>query len=475
MASENLAEQLLSDTSKEQSKIITYIFNNPESYDIIDKKYFTDSFIIQLYDFIVSLYDKKVEVTKELIVSLCKEKNVNFKEDTLSIYIQDKVESSTNILEYIRIVRESYIRKNLLANTTQVLSNIVSGQDIDYTKLQTLADNLVNTDSTLEETLLDFEQLTDKYESVLEKRRNGENKRTMGFNNLDSLLARPAAIGESTGIVALKMFGKSLLLKCIENSLMNQRICVLSVNLEMEAESNYDRLLAIREGIELKHLLHPDKNEESMDKKIKVSMERLKTIPNYLYYTEAQITLDELDMLIYKAKKEFKKRECLPEDEYIVVAIDSMDMVDDFANSKDSYAIKKAANKMHQINRKHKCHIVYLVQSNENVFRAGKSFTTPEACDAFRTQTEHVEGGATYAARSRVILSINRPLVLKRRYLSERKEEWDLEDDIMYVTVVKQNDGKLGECKFVFPDDSFRLVPFYLPENIPNNNERRRR
>ena len=152
-------------------------------------------------------------------------------------------------------------------------------------------------------------------------------------------------------------------------------------------------------------------------------------------------------------------------------------MIEDFSNAKGSYEIKCACNHLHRLARKHKCHIVYLAQANENKFRSGKTFTTPESCESYRTQVEDVEGGASYAARSRVVMSINRPNVLKRRFLHERIEEWELEDDIMYITIVKQNDGKLGECMFVFPDDSFRLIP-YKKDNLEkqeNEQPKRRR
>lgn len=45
--------------------------------------------------------------------------------------------------------------------------------------------------------------------------------------------------------------------------------------------------------------------------------------------------------------------------------------------------------------------------------------------------------------------------------MPNRNEEWDLEEDIMWVNVVKENDntGKLGRVPFVFPDSAFRLIP----------------
>ena len=162
---------------------------------------------------------------------------------------------------------------------------------------------------------------------------------------------------------------------------------------------------------------------------------------------------------IYMVKKKFKNAGVLPDDGYTVVTVDLGDMIEEFSG-KDPYQLKAAVNKLSIINRKHNCHIIYVLQSNENNLRGGKGFSTPEACDHFTLQPENIEGGSAYASRARVVMAINRPSILKKRYFPARQEEWDLETDVLYVNVVKQNDGKLGRCGFIFPDDSYRLKPY---------------
>lgn len=472
---QNFFEKVIPIVTKEQDRILSYIIQHPEEYDIIDKKYIQDNkFDVFLYDTVFELIEKKVPINKDILLSKCRQNDVNFKEELLNTYYISK-DTIEEIQEYIQIVKDTYNKKQILGDISSVVSSVIGNDNLDYDKLQKLSESLLNSDSSLDETLLDFKELSTRYRDTIEKRKQGLNQRSLGFSVINELLARPGAVGEMTGIVAFKGLGKSILLKCMENSLINQHVCVVSINLEMEAESNYDRLISVRENISLHSLLHPQKNSEDINKRIERGIEKLEKIPNYFYYNESQITLSELDLLLYKAKKEFKKRGCLSEDEYILVTIDLADMIEDFSNAEGAYGIKKACNKLHKITRKHKCHTLYLVQANENKFRAGKTFTTPEACDSYRTQVEDVEGGATYAARSRVILSLNRPLLLKKRFLHERKEEWDLEKDIMYITVVKQNDGKLGECKFIFSEDSFRLLPYKTEEELEKEQTRRRR
>ena len=109
-----------------------------------------------------------------------------------------------------------------------------------------------------------------------------------------------------------------------------------------------------------------------------------------------------------------------------------------------------------------------MVQSNENDIRNGKKFKDPDDCDNYFLQPENIEGGAVFGARARVILALNRPLVLKRRFFPLRNEEWDLEDDVITLAVVKQNDGKVGGlAKFMFDYHSFRLHE-YRKQTIEN-------
>jgi hypothetical protein len=72
-----------------------------------------------------------------------------------------------------------------------------------------------------------------------------------------------------------------------------------------------------------------------------------------------------------------------------------------------------------------------------------------------------VEGGSVYAARSRIVIAVNRPLTLKRRYFPQRESEWNLETDCIWVNICKQNDSPyLSRTPFIFGENSFKLFPY---------------
>lgn len=174
--------------------------------------------------------------------------------------------------------------------------------------------------------------------------------------------------------------------------------------------------------------------------------------------------------MMREAKKIFKEKNVLPEDGYFITTIDLLTMISEISKATDSPSkLEDPVNRVHSINMKHKGHLIYVIQANENKVRSGKVPTTEEACDSFRYRKEDVKNGAIYAERSRVMLSITRPLKLKKDYLIDhpKKDMWFLEPDIMVVFIAKQNDQanqQYQECAFIFSSNSFQLLQYKWPE-----------
>jgi energy-coupling factor transporter ATP-binding protein EcfA2 len=275
----------------------------------------------------------------------------------------------------------------------------------------------------------------------------------LGYKSLNEVVTRPAAAEELTILVGQKGSGKSIFAKSIENILINTSVPVLSLNLEMSEQSTMDRLLCIRTGISLEDLQKVGMPQQTLDTVFR-GLGELATYDNYLYCPMSYMDLSTIDSIIYRAKNIFKQKGILKEDQYMFVMIDSLDMVKGFG---EPYEIKENIDRLHAIYRKHKCHIFALVQANEQKFRSGKIWTKPEELDSYHITLADIYGGSYYAARARVVMSINRPLHLKRQFFPERMEQWDIEDDILSCSIIKQNDGALARCNFLF-DTNFKIT-----------------
>ena len=57
-------------------------------------------------------------------------------------------------------------------------------------------------------------------------------------------------------------------------------------------------------------------------------------------------------------------------------------------------------------------------------------------------------------------MTITCPLELKKLFFPERISEWNLMQDILNVHIIKQNEGGLGFCQYVFDPDTLRIVSY---------------
>lgn len=465
MSELTLFKDVLPELVLEQKKIISYLYKNIEDVDYYTEELFGDKLCCKLFKAFKNLKENNIPVNTENLFDYIDD-----------IYItQENVMDILNIeyvLENISIIKTKletlYSRKNVLENLESIGKQLLDN-DYDSEKIKIFAENIIdnNYDSNQNKHLLTAKELMDVYKQKVADRETREYiKRSVGYSCINKLLTRPAGVGEMTIILGNKGSGKSLFLKANENLLINQGVCVLSINLEMSEESNCDRLMSIRTNLSVeKEIMDKELNRRDRDRFLKC-IEAFSKHDNYIYYNHSEMNLAQLDSAIYEAKKKFKALGVLPKDGYMVVTCDLLDMIEEVSNARNPYELKKAINAIHRIYMKHSIHLIGLVQSNENVIRGGKKFKEPEDCDEHYLQVEDIEGGSVYGARARVVLALNRPLVLKRRFFPTRQEEWDLEDDLLNMVVVKQNDGKVGcMCQFAFDLVSFRLHEYKKHSN----------
>lgn len=468
MSELTMFKNTLPSTDREQEKLIAYLYKNKNEVKEFNSEIFTNALCHNLYLIFDSFVDNNVPFNIDNIMD-------SFSDFTYSKEQIENILKSEYLEENVSIIRskveEIFSRTKKLYDLERIAEGLINNQKYDEAKIKKYAENILSDTYSVEKDkkLLFADELMTYYKEKYEQRNNGKDIfRSFGFGCIDRLLTRPAGAGETTILEGMKGSAKSLICKSIENSNINKKICVFSINLEMTAESNCDRLMSMRTNLSLsKEILNKELDRRNKERLMK-EIERFSKYNNYIYYNSSEMTIDDYDKEIYKAKRMFKSRGVLPEDGYIFVTCDLLDMIEEFSNASNSYELKHAMNRVHKINMKHGIHLLGLVQANENDIRNGKKFKDPEDCDNYFLQPENIEGGAVYGARARVILALNRPLLLKRRFFPTRSEEWDLEDDIITLAVVKQNDGMVGvSAKFVFDYHSFRLHE-YRKQTIEN-------
>ena len=452
----NFLTQLLPNTQDSEIKYIAFILKNPNEAYLISEHYFFDDTCKLILQSVKKVLEKNLSFNIDEVYYFCKEEKPNFEKSILT----DIAQKSTENIQFIKeVLRENYIKYSTITKLENLIVDATTKESISFDKLTSQIDSLYNSLHDLSSVTIETsEDLANKHLEILEQRKKGIKKRSLGYRVLDQNILRPAAPEEMTGIVGMKGGAKSTFVKNIENRLIAKGIQVVSVNLEMSVESCNDRIACMRMNIPLSELLRRDMNPR-LESKIKKEIESYKNIKNYLFYSQPTLSLSELDGLLYKAKHIFKNRGVIQDDLYMFVVIDLLDMVDEFSESQSSYNIKTAINKLHAINRKHGCHFLLVLQANENKLRSGKIFKKPEELDYYKIGLEDIEGSAAIAQRCRVVMTLTRPVQMKKRFFPEENERWDLEEDIINVNVCKQNDGPEFFTKFIMTN-TFRICQY---------------
>jgi hypothetical protein len=452
-----------------EQHIISYLIRNQGEIHRTNKDFFFDATCRLLYNSLTRLHEDGLFCEVGILFEFAKEENSEIQKEIIQ-NIYDTFTKFENIDHVFVKLKDYYISTKILKQVEDIASKTLDKNSLDIEGIKTLTQLLSSDIVSLGNSkgLIDSKEMVSVYREEQIKREQGIARRSLGFSNIDKLVTRPASPEETTILVGLKGCGKSAVKLCIENNLVNQGVCVISFNPEMPLLSNMDRWVGMRSGIPIKDLLKQEK-EQALKTQIERELKRLEQIPNFLYYEDANLDLYLVLDRIRKAKQIFSDKGVLPKDEYVFVTFDTFDGISEFESAKPEQ-IKGNMNKFHRIIvRKEQIHALALLQGNENKLRQGKAFKKPEDLDFYQIGFEDIEGGASFAAKARVVLSINRPVQMKKALFSSRMEEWNMENDLLNISCVKQNDGPLFFTQFSF-NENMRIYP-YVPRKKEGNDE----
>jgi len=449
----------------EHEKIfISYVIKENSAIIKLPLEYLSDIYCRDIYKQLLEIKDKQLVLTQDLLEEFCKKSIPEFDNEIFDDFFIEK--DFSNIDYSVFKVKETYFKKQLSTDLNKVVGEfIISKKDVDIESVKKLIgsvnENLLNMES--DKQLETTEDMGRNYRIILQNRKKGIIKRSIGSPEVDKKLVRPANAGEMNLLLGMKGGLKSTIAKNWENYLINSGICVLSFNPEMEAETNYDRLLSMRSSIDIEDLVSPEKDRR-LEGRIEGAIQGLEDNPYYLFSSDADLDFNKVDSLISKAKQIFKERGVLPEDEYIYTTFDTFDMLSEFDGA-DPARIKANVNIFHRIIRRQRIFALLLMQANENKIRGAIKFKKPEDLDWYKLGKEDIEGGAAYASKARVVFAINRPNYLKKEFFPEQMEEWNLEPDVINVHTAKLNDGEPFFLQFV-RGDCYRIEPYKPDKGI---------
>jgi len=422
---------------KEHEKIIPYILKDKELAYKVNPDFIKNEKVSNLISEI-----RKLGTIDLVILS----SNTDYSLEELKEFNNIEVDSS----RFEDILNEIYLdffKSKILTDLLEAKNINSSIKNIESTISLFLKENKLNVAN-----LDSFDSLFEKYT----KRMSNFKKYKLGLPKLDKLLTSPLEPEEITILVGQKGIGKSSIIKNIELNLIKEKIPVISFNLEMSLRSNLTRILSIYTGIEFLKILYSYENEKEKEI-LEEAKKELSTLP-YLYNDTEALTLFQIFSLVEEGKKYFLNKGFISSmEDNVIVFIDSLDMVEGF--NSPSF-VKEQMEILHSLTRKHKVHVVGTVQANENRLR-GTSFKSPTDFDSLSFTKYDIYGSSYYAARARLVLFINRPLVFKKEFfMSNPLFDLDSEEDLLLINIIKQNDGELGSATFKFNSKNFRIEEY---------------
>lgn len=443
-----------------ESLIISYYINNFDKVDVFHTSLFQDENINKISKALETMKAENLHFSLDsLSVELNKlDSKVKFQE---LITLKESYVDFQNIEYHIQQLRSDYNKQVVSKGLMQsIISKVNSAGEVESKSLLESLDNIkksiIDTDEKL---FYNSEELVERYIDTLNYRLNPDKNKSMGFRCIDECVTRPGAAGEISILASLRGSGKSAMKKVMQNNLINKGIPVVEFSIEMSEESGMDRDIAMKTGINMMDLNKNPKAVLEDPRFIRIS-DQYRKFKNYLFTDKADMSLDQLDIALYKAKEIFRNNGVFKEgDEYMFVTIDVLNMITDFGDQTPT-SILIAMDKLHRIVKKHMIHVMGVAQINESKLRGGKIYSDPEQLNKYRPNLEDIYGGSAYAQRARLVGILHRPRFLKERMFPDMSEIWEAEPDILQYHCVKQNDGELFFKEFIFDGEKMRIVPY---------------
>lgn len=306
--------------------------------------------------------------------------------------------------------------------------------------------------------LITINEAFDTYEKELDEREEGL-QIASGDLLLDRALVRGLAGGQIITIAGATGNGKSLYMLNLMNGFMDLGIPAIYITLEMDMISTLDRLSALRTQTPIKDWYDPQQIV-NLRRKLQAERKKMEGMTSVEIVEDPSLSLADVSSII----SEFRSKHQIPLKQRIIVGIDLVTQLKDFATGQRGYSLANnyelAVNLQHAISKTHNICFLNAVQFN----RDADSVDLQEISDLRKTRPSlnNIKNSHAIAERSRVVLSTWRPYYYATRYLTHLEDELDTMEDIMYVQVLKQSQGEVGmDLSYKFNGSHGEIVPTF--------------
>lgn len=371
-----------------------------------------------------------------------------------------EVEKSVEVLKRHSRHQKISTRLNDLADKFQSLNP----SDDEYKKiLNKLSDIEADLSYENKSGSMTMSEWIDLYSKDFDERKNGKRFR---FNEeiLDHFVRTGPVPGEGGLICAATGMGKSAYCLYLLHRFILAKIPAAYFTLEMGAISTMDRLLSSITQIPFKEIVDIKDYEswESIKSAFDKEAEKLKQIENRFLISESP-SISLLDL-----KQEIKKFQIRCGQEYCIVIVDLLTMVEEFSSLNNgvglAQSIELAINKLNAMSKELGFHYIGVVQLNRTV--ESDKVHDLDDINKLKPTRSSIKNSGALLERARWCVSLFRPKYYADTYLEE--EDANCLDDIIEIGLLKANNSKTGKKHMFFDGQTFTLT---LIENDDNDEE----
>jgi len=353
----------------------------------------------------------------------------------------------------IKTLQEERVKINLQSTLKEALEIVSSQGGFNSDEFLNKATELekICTSNISDDDLLSLDACFDFYKEDLEFRQSGK---IWEFYDpfLDATLTRKASGGQIILISASTGIGKSAYTLNIINNLINVGTPALYFSIEMDKISTMDRLLAMRTEIPVREWYRKERINELIPI-LEKERQLLKNTP-FRFVDNPSMSLSKIQSYIKKFKKIYKT-------DYVCVFIDLITQVKEFItisshNMSLASTIEQGVNQLNVIAKEENVCFVCVAQMKRDT--DSYKINSVKEVNKLRPTLNDIKNSGALAERSRAVISLFRPRFYIEKYLPDI-EELEYMDDILEVSVIKQNQGPLGMGKYIYKSDILKAIP----------------
>ncbi len=442
-----------------EARCLNMAISNLDFLELIDEGLFSGKYKV-LYKALCELKYANLSITAASLLQHAQlmDAEITGKEAEIIFNIETSTDfTETDFRDAVDTVKRARRKEEARAELHKVLdafdeSNISEEQIEDLKgKVENAAARLTS-DLDIQKTMT-MSQSFDEYLAKFEERKNGKRYKFYDYI-LDDMVTKGPEPGSGTAIFGPSGSGKSAYLENLIINLIDNRVPTLYYSLEMNLESVFDRLISIKTGIPLKEVIIPSKeNFESIKEAVEIQRERLMDNELFRFSEAPSVWLSTIEADVRKFYSQTGVNYC-------IVAIDLVSMLKDFtktATGNTATMIEFAMNDLNALAKALNFHYIALIQAGREA-EEGK-IKDLDDLTKYRPTRSNVKGSNSYLERARTLISLYRPKYWAMTYLPDQKEDWEDMDDVLEVSVLKQNSGSTGRRLAIFDTETMRVSP----------------